>query len=107
MREKYISQWEEQFNEQMKVRMEKRAKLTEADSHPYKHGVKPTITAAELKEKYGEMEKEEIGETPDFELVGRAMMVRDFGKAAFIQVDDGKTRFQFYGQKKVTSDEVQ
>ncbi len=105
MREKYISQWEEQFNEQMKVRMEKRAKLTEADSHPYKHGVKPTITAAELKEKYGEMEKEEIGETPDFELVGRAMMVRDFGKAAFIQVDDGKTRFQFYVKKKVTSDE--
>lgn len=33
------------------------------------------------------------------------MMVRDFGKAAFIQVDDGKTRFQFYVKKNVTSDE--
>ncbi len=105
MREKYISQWEEQFNDQMKVRLEKRAKLEEAQSHPYKHGVKSTITAKELKAQYGEMAKEDIGETPDYELVGRAMLVRDFGKAAFIQVDDGSTRFQFYVKKKVTSDE--
>lgn len=105
MREKYISQWEDQFNEQMKVRLEKRGKLEEASSHPYKHGVKPTITAKELKEKYDHMEKEEIGETPVFAVVGRAMLVRDFGKAAFIQVDDGQTRFQFYVKKKVTSDE--
>jgi len=105
MRDKYISQWEEQFNDQMKVRLEKREKLTAANSHPYKHGVKPTITAKDLTEKYGEIEKEEIGETPTFELVGRAMMVRDFGKAAFIQVDDGSSRFQFYVKKNVTSDE--
>jgi lysyl-tRNA synthetase class 2 len=105
MREKYISQWENQYNEQMKVRLEKRSKLEEAESAPYKHGLKPTIKASELKEKYGEMAKEDIGETPTFELVGRAMLVRDFGKAAFIQVDDGSTRFQFYVKKKVTSDE--
>ncbi len=105
MREKYISQWEEQFNEQMKVRLEKRGKLAEANSHPYKHGIKPTVTAKELREKYDDLAKEDIGETPEFELVGRAMLVRDFGKAAFIQVDDGETRFQFYVKKKVTSDE--
>lgn len=105
MRKKYISQWEDQYNEQMKVRMEKRAKLLEANSHPYKHGIKPSIKASELISKYGEMEKADIGETPDFELVGRAMMVRDFGKAAFIQVDDGSTRFQFYVKKNVTSEE--
>lgn len=105
MREKYISQWEDQYNEQMKVRMEKRAKLGDAGSHPYKHGVKPTIQANELIEKYGDLAKEDIGETPEFELVGRAMMVRDFGKAAFIQVDDGTTRFQFYVKKSITSEE--
>lgn len=105
MRDKYISQWEEQFNEQMKVRLEKRSKMTDAKSHPYKHGIKPSITAKELQEKYGEMAKEDIGETPTFELVGRAMLVRDFGKAAFIQVDDGSTRFQFYVKKNVTSEE--
>lgn len=105
MRDNYISQWENLFNDQMKVRVDKRSKLTDAKSHPYKHGIKPTISAAELKEKYEHLAKEEIGETPSFEVVGRAMMVRDFGKAAFIQVDDGKTRFQFYVKKNVTSEE--
>ncbi len=105
MREKYISQWEDQFNEQMKVRVDKRAKLEDAKSAPYKHGVKPTANAKELVEKYGDLAKEDIGETPEYALVGRAMLVRDFGKAAFIQVDDGETRFQFYVKKKVTSDE--
>jgi lysyl-tRNA synthetase class 2 len=104
MRDKYISQWENQFNEQMKVRLEKRQKMSAADSHPYKHGIKPTITARELIQKYGDMNKEDIGETPVFELVGRAMLVRDFGKAAFIQVDDGQSRFQFYVKKNVTSE---
>ena len=45
MRQKYISQWEDKFSEQMNVRLEKRQKLEEAKSHPYKHGLKPTITA--------------------------------------------------------------
>lgn len=105
MRDKYISQWEELFNDQMNVRLEKRNKLKENSSDPYKHGLKPTASARELKEKYGHLAKEEIGETPVFELTGRAMLVRDFGKAAFIQVDDGQTRFQFYVKKKVTSEE--
>ena len=105
MREKYISQWENEFNEQMKVRLDKRSRMEEANSQAYKHGIKPTITAKELREKFDHMEKEEIGETESFELVGRAMLIRDFGKAAFIQVDDGSTRFQFYVKKKVTSDE--
>ena len=105
MRENYISQWENLFNDQMKVRVDKRSKLAEGNSHPYKHGIKPTITAAELKEKYEHMEKEEIGETPSYEVIGRAMMVRDFGKAAFIQVDDGRERFQLYVKKNVTSEQ--
>jgi len=32
------------------------------------------------------------------------MMVRDFGKAAFLQVDDGSARFQLYVKKDVTSE---
>lgn len=104
MREKYISQWEEQFNEQMKVRLEKRTKLEDAKSAAYKHGLKPSISAKELLEKYNHLEKEEIGETPMFDIVGRAMLVRDFGKAAFIQIDDGTTRFQVYVKKSITSE---
>lgn len=104
MREKYISQWEEQFNEQMKVRLDKRERLAGAESHPYKHGVKPSIKASELFEKYDHLAKEEIGETETYSVVGRAMLVRDFGKAAFIQIDDGSRRFQVYVKKSITSE---
>jgi lysyl-tRNA synthetase class 2 len=105
MKEKYISQWENLYNEQINVRIEKRTKLEEQGSHPYKHNIKPSIKAIELNEMFGHKEKEEIGETETYSIAGRAMMIRDFGKAAFIQVDDGSCRFQLYVKKKVTSDE--
>lgn len=105
MKEKYISQWEKLFNEQMKVRLEKRGKIKDLGSNPYKHNVKPSITAKELREKYDAIEKEDIGETEDYEVCGRALLVRDFGKAAFIQIDDGTDRFQVYVKKNVTADD--
>jgi lysyl-tRNA synthetase class 2 len=104
MKEKYIEQWTNLYPEQINVRLEKRAKLEEQESHPYKHGVKGNIKAAELFEKYDHLAKEEIGETEQFEVAGRALLVRDFGKAAFIQIFDGSRRFQVYVKKNVTSE---
>ncbi|MEX1098942.1 MAG: lysine--tRNA ligase [Bacteriovoracaceae bacterium] len=105
MKDKYISQWENLFNEQMKVRLEKRSKLKDLGSNPYKHNIKPSACAKELRAKYGETAKEDIGETEDYTVCGRALMVRDFGKAAFIQIDDGTDRFQIYVKKNVTGEE--
>lgn len=105
MKEKYISQWENLYSEQINVRREKRDKLISQGSHPYKHNVKPSIKASKLVEMFGHKEKEEIGETEKFSVAGRALMVRDFGKAAFIQIDDGSSRFQLYVKKNVTSEE--
>lgn len=104
-KQKYISQWENLFNEQMKVRLEKRAKLKDLGAPPYKHNIKPSSTAKELRAKYGEMAKEDIGETEDYSVSGRALLVRDFGKAAFIQIDDGTDRFQIYVKKNITSED--
>lgn len=105
MKEKYISQWENLYSEQINVRREKREKLQEQGSMPYKHNIKPSIKAIKLIEMYAEKAKEDIGETEDYSVAGRALLIRDFGKAAFIQIDDGSTRFQLYVKKKVTSDE--
>jgi len=102
-KDKYISQWQELYSDHIKVRLEKRDKLLAQGSHPYKHGVKPTITCKELNEKYGQLEKEEIGETPVFEVVGRALLIRDFGKASFIKIDDSSSRFQLYVTKNDTT----
>lgn len=104
MKEKYISRWTEQFNEQMGVRLEKRDKLEASGSLAYKNGYKPDTKFSELTEKYSSMTKEEIGETPRYKIAGRVMMVRDFGKAAFLQCDDGTSRFQLYVNKQITSE---
>lgn len=104
MKDKYVRQWTEQFSEQIDVRIEKRKKLEESGSNPYKNGHKPNTTFEYLVNQYGHKTKEEIGETPRFKIAGRVLMVRDFGKAAFLQCDDGTSRFQIYVNKQVTSE---
>ncbi|MBL7664890.1 MAG: lysine--tRNA ligase [Bacteriovoracaceae bacterium] len=104
MKDKFIKQWTDLYSEQMNVRLEKRDKMLEAGSNPYKSGYAPDTTATKLKEKYEHLSKEEIGTTPDFKFAGRVLLVRDFGKAAFLQCDDGTDRFQLYIKKGVVSD---
>ena len=104
MKDKHVRRWTEQFSEQMLVRLEKRKKLEEAGSNPYKNGLKPDTKFSELTHKYAHLAKDEIGQTPVYKVAGRVMMVRDFGKAAFLQCDDGESRFQLYVNKQVTSE---
>lgn len=104
-REKYISQWTNLYNEQMNTRLDKRKQLVESGKLAYKNNLKPSIQGTELLEKYDHLAKEEIGETETYEIAGRILLARDFGKAAFLQIDDGSTRFQIYIKKNVVSDE--
>jgi lysyl-tRNA synthetase, class II len=104
MKDKHVRRWTELFSEQMDVRLEKRKKLEEAGSNPYKNGLKPNTNFDYLIKQYAHKAKEEIGETPVYKVAGRVLMVRDFGKAAFLQCDDGTNRFQLYVNKQVTSE---
>jgi lysyl-tRNA synthetase class 2 len=104
MKDKHVKRWTDQFSEQMEVRLDKRKKLEESGSNPYKNNFKPDTTFVDLITKYNHMTKEEIGETPHYKVAGRVMMVRDFGKAAFLQCDDGTSRFQLYISKQLTSE---
>jgi len=104
MKDKHIRRWTEQFSEQMEVRLDKRKKLEEMGSNPYKNGLKPNTTFEYLVKKYSPLTKEEIGETPRYHIAARVLMVRDFGKAAFLQCDDGSEKFQLYVNKQVTSE---
>jgi lysyl-tRNA synthetase class 2 len=104
MKDKHIKRWTNQFSEQMDVRLDKRKKLEESGSNPYKNGLKPNTTFEYLINEYGHKTKEEIVETPTYKIAGRVMMVRDFGKAAFLQCDDGSSRFQLYISKQLTSE---
>lgn len=104
MTEKFVKRWTDLFNEQMLVRLDKRKKLEDAGSNPYANGFKPDTTFATLVKEYAHKTKEEIGETPRYKVAGRVLMVRDFGKAAFLQCDDGSNRFQLYMNKQGSSE---
>lgn len=104
MKDKHVKRWTELFSEQMDVRLDKRKKLEELGSNPYKNGLKPNVQFRELIAKYEHKAKDQIGETPHYKIAARVMMVRDFGKAAFLQCDDGSARFQLYVNKQITSE---
>lgn len=105
MKKKYIKQWTDLFSEQQKIRLEKRDKL-EAEGLPvYGNHYFPDTKCDFLVEKFDHLAKDEIGVTEDFKIAGRAMLVRSFGKAGFIQIDDGTCRFQIYINKGITNKE--
>lgn len=104
MTEKFVKRWTDLFNEQMLVRLDKRKKLEDMGSNPYANGFKPDTKFSFLVKEYAHKAKEEIGETPRYKVAGRVLMVRDFGKAAFLQCDDGTHRFQLYMNKQGSSE---
>lgn len=99
MKEKFTKPWTDLYSEQMNVRLQTRKKMEEMNINPYKNGKTPNISNTELKKMYENKTKEEIGETPTYKLAGRVMLLRDFGKASFIQLDDGSEKMQIYIQK--------
>lgn len=99
----HVTRWTELFNEQMLVRLDKRKKLEELGVNAYRNNLKPDSKFKDIFEKYNAMEKDAIGQTPDYAVAARVLMVRDFGKAAFVQCDDGTHRMQLYIKKDITN----
>jgi lysyl-tRNA synthetase, class II len=105
MADKYIKQWTDTYTEQISARLDKRAKMMEAGSTPYKTDLRPNSTSADLRTRHDAHSKEDLaGMTTDYVIAGRAMLVRDFGKAAFIDCDDGHGRMQLYISKNDLSE---
>lgn len=106
MKHKHVERWTSQFSEQIHVRLDKRSKVEELGQlgGAYKNHLKPDTQFKNLVDRYAALEKDAIGQTPEFKVAGRVLMVRDFGKAAFLTCDDGSHRFQLYVKKDITSE---
>lgn len=101
MQREYVSRWREMDSEQMRVRLETEKRMLTEKKNPYKNGFTPNIFARDLIQKYSHMSKEEIAECEkgnenNYRMTGRVLLVRSFGKAAFLNFDDGSERFQLY-----------
>ncbi|HLE10098.1 MAG: lysine--tRNA ligase [Bdellovibrionales bacterium RIFOXYD12_FULL_39_22] len=97
MEDGHINKWTNLYNEQIKVRIDKKNKMAAAAQNPYKNGFTPNISATKMQELYGPKSKEELAEIKTtYQMAGRALMVRDFGKASFVKIFDGHDNFQLY-----------
>ena len=78
----YVQRWMETFSEQMQVRLSTRDEMQKEGMNPYKNNYRPQHTAADLITKFNHLEKDQIVDVTSYSLAGRAMLLRDFGKAS-------------------------
>ena len=92
-------------NELLKVRLEKIAALKAAGVDLYPNNVRPQNTTAEILTEFGNSQAEVLAELKQqFSIAGRLMAVRNFGKAAFVKIQDRKGQIQSYVAKDMLSE---
>jgi lysyl-tRNA synthetase class 2 len=91
----------------LKIRREKIEALAASGVEPYPNDAKVTHLSRELHDAYGQMDNEALEKvTERFAIAGRIMAIRNFGKGAFIAVQDRKGRIQAFIRKDKVGDEV-
>lgn len=96
-----------QLPEQVRVRYEKMNRMRERNENPYKNGFKPRELSADLHRLYDEKTKEELEASKVHVSVGgRAIAIRDFGKAAFLRLRDRTGLIQIYVSKDALGEEL-
>jgi lysyl-tRNA synthetase class 2 len=94
-------------NDLLKVRLEKIAALKAAGVDLYPNNVRPQNTTAEILTEFGNSEAEALaGLTQQFSIAGRLMAVRNFGKAAFVKIQDRKGQIQSYVAKDMLDEKA-
>jgi len=80
--------------DEREVRLQRLHAIQEKGIDPYPNNVERTHTIAEVLAHFDEWQ----GENGDFTLTGRLRLMRDMGKAAFAQIEDGTGRMQVFFQ---------
>ncbi|PKN69812.1 MAG: lysine--tRNA ligase [Deltaproteobacteria bacterium HGW-Deltaproteobacteria-10] len=91
-------------NDLLKVRLEKIAGLKAAGVDLYPNDTKPQNTTGEIFAQFSNTDSDDLAQlTQSFSIAGRLMAMRNFGKAAFIKIQDRKGRIQSYIAKDILS----
>jgi lysyl-tRNA synthetase class 2 len=95
-------------SELLKIRRQKVADLAARGVDPYPNEVRVGDTAAALIDRFGNLDKDTLeafrGET--FRLGGRIMAIRDFGKGAFLSLQDRTGRIQGFIRRDAVGPEA-
>lgn len=94
-------------NDLLKVRLEKIAALKAAGIDLYPNDTKPQNTTSDIFAQFGNTDSDALAQlTQKFSIAGRLLAMRNFGKAAFIKIQDRKGRIQCYIAKNILSEEA-
>ncbi len=94
-------------SELLKKRREKIDSLKTDGIDLYPNDVRVGQTTASVRERFGQMAQEELENVKErFTLAGRLMAVRDFGKGAFISIQDRTGRLQAFLRKNQIGDKT-
>lgn len=85
-------------------RIDKIERLRQQGVNPFANDFAPTETAADIMNRFGKLDKEELENYPSRVMVaGRLMSLRFFGKAAFAHLKDRTGQIQIYVRKDTIS----
>jgi len=90
----------DEVNEQVAVRRDKVAKLREAGVNPYPNDFKPIHATREIVVAHQCATAEDLEALREtFSVAGRVLALRKFGKASFLQLQDGTGAIQVYARR--------
>ena len=96
----------EEINDQLQVRREKLSELREKGLDPFGKRFERSHLAAEILEKYRELEKEELDtQNISVTIAGRVMTKRGKGKAGFAHIQDLSGQIQIYVRQDAVGEE--
>jgi len=90
----------------LEVRRKKLEECTREGSNPFPNDFTVSHTTEQLRKRFEQVEPGELEQIEEeFSLAGRVMSLRNFGKAAFIHIQDRTGTIQAYLQKDVLGDD--
>ncbi len=97
----------DELNELLRQRREKVDSFRTAGVNPFANNFVPSHQAGEVAELHADNDAEDLKDCQaSYAIAGRIMARRDFGKAAFIQLQDGSGRLQVYVARDQVGEEA-
>jgi lysyl-tRNA synthetase class 2 len=93
-------------HEQIVVRRRKLSALRERGENPYPNDFRPDHTAADVHARFGALDESALATAPAVRAAGRIVALRDFGKAAFLQLQDRGGRVQVHVRRDRLGDDA-
>src|SRR5258705_5090870 len=93
-------------HEQIVVRRRKLAALRASGANPFPNDFRPDHSANEVHARFGGLDEAGLAAAPEVAVAGRVVAIRDFGKAAFLHLQDRGERLQIHARRDALGDEA-